>query len=121
MKHKKWSDKKIGKFVAKWQKRLRLQDWRVTVEYKRARDLSGEGRSAEIGYILNHKHAIITLADPLDIPADFEYNVKRSLIHELLHIHIKTFFDETADNNKMFYVEWEQVISILTDALLEDY
>lgn len=73
--------------LAYWQKKLRLQDWLVTVELCRMKTL--EDAQARNHYQRQHKMARIYIGDLTDyepfqrVHLDMEWN----LVHELLHLH----------------------------------
>jgi hypothetical protein len=116
MKRKRWKQKRIDRCIVKWQMRLRVWDWWVTGKYARSRIMSVSGRAAEIEFNLPHKSAMITLCDPRDVPKENNCDPELSIIHELLHLHMISFFDQHDARNADRLVAWEQAISILSDA-----
>ncbi len=79
-----------------WQKILRLQDWDVTAVIRRGREMKLEDAQAEVSWKSENKTAIVRLLDPLDYQNDiYEQDHERSLVHELLHLHMVMFATET--------------------------
>lgn len=69
---------------AEWQKRLRLQDWKVKVTFCRMRDMDDAyGHMDTRNYF---KEADIQIADPVD-RTDASPDIEQTLVHELVHIH----------------------------------
>lgn len=114
-----FTQEQAEKALAQWQQTLRLNDWEVWVKIVRARDMvmdpPGE---AEVTWLEEKKMAIIRLLDPIDFEPDTLYpqNHELNIIHELLHLHMVPF---SADDNTAASVAQEQMIHILSIALLE--
>lgn len=73
---------------AVWQKRLRLQDWDITVDFVPSGTLSGPATHADIVWKIHSKSARIRLVESADMLAnDPQYDQEDSLVHELLHLH----------------------------------
>lgn len=72
----------------KWQQRLRLQDWDVTVEIKRAREMSLDGKAGEVVMVLEQRRAWITLRDMTDVDPEeqADNDPEVTVVHELLHL-----------------------------------
>lgn len=70
-----------------WQKRLRLQDWNVRPEWKRANE-AGENL-AMIYPRIDHKSADMWVVRPEDFEEDRTYSRdwEHHIVHELLHLH----------------------------------
>lgn len=110
--------------LAYWQKRLRLQDWLITVEVCRMREI--DGSQARNHYQRVHKMARIYIGDETDYspiqkhPLDMEWN----LVHELLHLHFDALltFGELATANeelpRLVYQETEAAIDCIAFALV---
>jgi hypothetical protein len=99
----------IDACVAKWQRILRLQDWRIKVVVKRDRDLANVGAAgAEIYVCPPHRMATIHLLDPIDWPhatAISTLDQERFLVHELLHIFSDPFEPNDRDAREMKDIE----------------
>lgn len=71
-----------------WQKRLRLQDWDLTLEIVRKSKIT-TGEFAEVEWSRIYRNAEIKLLDPVDFEeADTarQKDMEDSLVHELLHL-----------------------------------
>jgi hypothetical protein len=98
-----------------WQKRLRLEDWKIEVKIVRIWDLE-QGTLGHIDWSTPHHTAIIKVLSPADyelppekIPADMEL----SIVHELVHLHLSVLpLNKTSRNAE------EQVVSMIADALV---
>jgi hypothetical protein len=103
---------------AYWQQILRLQDWTITVEIKRDRDMETSRNGGEIVTLPKHRRAWIYLLDPTDIRPEAlpENDMEKILIHELLHIYTEPF--GLPDDGPKNTVE-EQMINALAEALLK--
>lgn len=108
----------LEQLLEKWQRILRLQDWRIQVNYARVWDFARDGRIGEIGINLSCKIADISLLDPLDHenPA-FLYPVdtEATLVHELLHCHFAPF--DVYPDDPMDIAQ-EQAIECIATALI---
>lgn len=98
-----------------WQKRLRLEDWKIDVKIVRIWDLE-QGTLGHIDWSTVHHTALIKVLNPADyelppdkIPADMEL----SIVHELVHLHLSVLPLNKSSRN----VE-EQVVSMIADALI---
>lgn len=77
----------LNKLLAKWKKRLRLQDWNITIEYKPG-SIMGEGNIGETKLSPNNFFARIWIRDPKDIETWIPTleNVELTVVHELVHL-----------------------------------
>lgn len=107
--------------VALWQKRLRLQDWEVKAQFKRARDFVNLGAQAEISSSIEHKTACLSVLDPIDYdpankwPQDHEDDV----VHELVHLHLKVIDVELdRDLYDRLFTQREQVVSLIANSFI---
>lgn len=113
-----FNPEQLQKKLFEWQKRLRLQDWLITIEIVRERDFSMEGVLGEVHWVLEKKMAKIKIIDPIDYPPDsFEpQDMENTLVHELLHLHFAPFKYD-GDN----YVAEEQAIESIASGILTAY
>lgn len=104
--------------MSEWQKRLRLQDWRLKIRMSRARDMSFQPAAAEIRWDKFMKTATISITDPLDWDENMHgpRDIEQDIIHELIHL-LYLPFDDTKPNTPE-WVALEQSINMLTDALI---
>lgn len=101
----------LESLCAKWQKRLRLQDWNVKVEVVRFFDIPEKLGEAEIHN--QRKEAVIRIIGESDRREQRDTPVEHTLIHELLHLHFEPFWDQDK------YTEMEQAINLITGALYD--
>ena len=104
---------------AVWQQRLRLQDWDVSVEFKRLVDLERNTRAAECEYMWILKVAKISLVDPVDASHTSHWlkqvDQEKSLVHELLHLHFAPF---QAAKDSDAEADQELAIEMIAEALV---
>jgi hypothetical protein len=101
-----------------WQKRLRLQDWDVIVEFERQVSLSKPHRCAENEYMWSLKRSKISLIDPVDAAAPGWFrpiDPELSLVHELLHLHFAPFEEEAGSDKQ---ADQELAIEMIAEALV---
>jgi hypothetical protein len=98
-----------------WQRRLRLEDWKIDVKIVRVWELE-QGTLGHIDWSIPNKTATIKVLSPSDyelpkdkIPADIELSV----VHELVHLHLSVL-----PLNKSSRTAEEQVVSMIADALV---
>jgi hypothetical protein len=102
-----------------WQKRLNLQDWKVTVEMARTTDLRPK-TLGNIHWDLEKKTAVVHVLDPADyrmplheMLQDMEFTV----VHELIHLGFAPVLADLqrTDANRR---EEEHAVNHMADALL---
>ena len=102
--------------LKEWQEILRLQDWDVVVDIRRARDMSLGESVAEVHWKKEKKLAIIHLLDPMDYDnAYFPQDHEVSIVHELLHLHMVGF---VAEDDTLEDTAQEQAIDAISNALV---
>lgn len=102
------------KFLKKWQPRLRLEDWNITIRWATAKELSDADWDAKCTPDIPYKSAKILVADwehPKEKAQDFEVLV----VHELLHLPLTAF--ETAEGSLQEVAE-ENHVHILSTLLV---
>jgi hypothetical protein len=110
------TDTQVHDWLHLWQKRLRLEDWKIEVKIVRVWDLE----QVTLGHIdcsVPHRTATIKVMNPADyelpqdkIPADMEL----SIVHELVHLHLSALPLNKSSRNAE-----EQVVSMIADALVD--
>lgn len=99
-----------------WQKRLRLQDWRIELKLCRRADLPIDTGSAAgcCRWDLAERLAFVHLVEEADLRKfDAPYqDLERSLVHELLHV---VFAEAEQDQTG---TGWERGINTAAEALL---
>lgn len=107
---------------AKWQKRLRLQDWRIKIDvvrhYRMPDPVCESG--LEAAHMVKHRHdqsVEIWICHPDDLtPDNFSHvSLEQTIVHELLHIHLDLW---GPDPETPEYWEMERAINIISDALI---
>ena len=103
----------MARLLLKWQKRLRLLDWDLTLDY---RQIASPVRDTPIGSANmdpEHKSAVITIIDTSNWPFEPQPPIEETIIHELLHLHMVTF-----ESRKLAHeVNLEQAINCIAQAL----
>jgi hypothetical protein len=105
-----------------WQERLRLRDWRITVETKRHYDMPGcviesGNEAAHITFHHHNKTGEIKVTERTDIDPETPGipSVEQSIVHELLHIHLTDWEPEPSSTE---YWRMECAINLIADALV---
>jgi hypothetical protein len=106
----------LDKLCALWQKRLRLQDWRVTVRLVRKYELPD--CYAECVPHSRTKIAKIKIADPSDRDPEWvdETELEWSLVHELMHLYCSDYSPGDDED-----VEFETMLNLVSEALVTAY
>lgn len=103
-----------------WQKRLNLQDWKITVCMARTTDLRPK-TLGNIHWDLEHKSATIHVLDPADYkmaPKEMYADMEFTVVHELIHLGFAPVLAELqrSDANRR---EEEYAVNHMARALLE--
>ncbi len=111
------SQKQLEKALAKWQKILRLMDWKIDISIERGRYFSNQESQAEVEWYIQNKRAVIKILDPIDYEdALDEQDMELSLVHELLHLHLAPF--DTFESGSQEEIALEQCIEMISMALV---
>jgi hypothetical protein len=113
-------DEQLEERLRYWQKRLRLQDWRIEAVIVRGREI--EYNDALADYTIPIRQAYIKVADATDWapmlpqPLDMEWN----LVHELLHVvwALPTSSIDRGTEERLERWHMEQSIEATTHALI---
>src|SRR5882724_1694545 len=110
------SEGQVHDWLRLWQKRLRLEDWKIDVKIVRIWDLE-QGTLGHIDWSVPHKTAVIKVLNPADyelprdrVPADMEL----SIVHELVHLHLSALPLNKSSRNAE-----EQVVTMIANALVD--
>jgi len=107
------SEEELQALLVEWQERLRLQDWRLTVQFARYHEL-GEGKAGNIEWNIERRGARIKVLAEADVAPDgLIVNPEHVLVHELLHI-LWCHYDADGVENTLF----EQALNTTADALV---
>lgn len=122
------TDEQLKSLCELWQKRLRLQDWRIDVRLVDSGELPDEGGGVCLVHAENRTVVIkILRPNSYNQTSDFykafpdTFDVEKTLIHELLHIPLDGLFKEEDDTEEFQQIAQEQFIEQVTDALYEAY
>ena len=105
--------------LAYWQKRLKLQEWHVTVEMARTSDLKPK-TLGNIHWDTDKKTALIHVLDPADYHMPFRDMLKDmefTVVHELIHLELAPTLSTVARNEASRRTE-EYAVNHIADALL---
>lgn len=81
-KRKRHTNKQLERLCQKWQARMRLQDWDVSIRWAKQSEMMGPGVEGQCSAMAVNKCARIMLCE--DAEEDIEYLV----VHELGHLHL---------------------------------
>lgn len=113
------SQRKLNSIKLEWQRKLRLQDWRIKISFADAEFLKDVAGFEAVGACEAHpeprKAEIWILQDVGELPED-QQDIEETVLHELLHCHFEAF--RTAD--PMNQLQIEQIIEVMTEALLAE-
>ena len=104
---------KLNELTKRWQKRLRLQDWKIQAKFVSREDLPELIREGMVKMNFQRKEAAISIVEEQDRckgVAGNKLSTEEILVHELLHIHVPDSFDSVC--------EQEASINSLTSAFL---
>lgn len=92
--------------VEKWQKRLRLEQWRITVEYS---DEPDEAINGDVETWAKKLMAHIRISN-------WSKNPEETLVHEMLHILMSPICEFACPMESIGGIVEEQIVSTLTEA-----
>jgi hypothetical protein len=100
----------------RWQKILRLRDWRIYTEICRARDMP-ENVQGHNKIDLLKKKSVIAIIDEVDVHpgSAWPHDPEKTLVHELIHLHFES--GETLSGARFIAVE--QGVEILSEVLVD--
>lgn len=103
----------------RWQTKLGLSDWTLTVRLVRASEMNGENRVGECIHHLESKTALIRILEQVEHEAlvmphtEQKWDLDRILVHELIHLSFAPF--EIVEGPGQ--IAQEQAINALAKAL----
>jgi hypothetical protein len=98
-----------------WQRRLKLEDWHITVLVSRASELKPD-TLGNIHWDADTKSAVIRVMDAVDYKLSFDAvlkDVENTVVHELLHLELASLPHSEASRSTE-----ERAVSRITEALL---
>ncbi len=103
----------------KWQQILRLENWDIVLSIERAKNFADLDNQGEIEYRLELGAAAIRILHPDDWPDNTQwvYDMEKTLVHELLHLHFSFF--EPEDKKSLNYTLWERTIETLARIIVD--
>lgn len=107
----------LNKLLKKWQKILRLQGWNITVKWGTSYDMQERFGRTKYSRRELHAEVLILREEDFDPNHIMPYDAEETLVHELLHLHIASFQDESPENDIVFD-NCEQAINIIANALI---
>jgi hypothetical protein len=102
-----------------WQRRLNLEDWKISVEVARTSELKPR-TLGNIHWDTDKKTAVIHVLDPADyrLPfADMLKDIEFTVVHELIHLELAPVLAPLQRNDANRREE-EHAVNHMTDALL---
>lgn len=102
----------LQKLLSKWQRKLRLSDWDITISYGNYQDLGDLDSVGRTCFDTNNQIARVWILEPSLITNSSLSNIELTLIHELVHLVVDPAYDNTAQAFK------EQAIEKLAKAVL---
>lgn len=104
----------------RWQKRLNLEDWKISVEVARSSELKPR-TLGNIHWDTDKKTAVIHVLDPEDYKmpfADVLQDIEFTVVHELIHLELAPVLAPLQRNDANRREE-EHAVNHMTDALLQ--
>ena len=109
----------LGLLTESWQRRLRLQDWRISVRYATSRAEIND-TFAQTTTSLNLKEARVLICPPeLIDPGRLGCKcIETTLVHELIHLHSSPLEKNMAESDKLNNAALETMIECIAQALV---
>jgi hypothetical protein len=110
------AEKYLRERLAVWQRRLNLQDWKITVTMSRASELRRR-TMGNIHWDADQKTATIRVLNPSDYPIPFDAALRDTeftVVHELIHLELASMPRSEASRR-----EEEYAVNHIADALLQ--
>jgi hypothetical protein len=106
--------------LARWQKRLQLEDWKISVAVARASELKPK-TLGNIHWDTDKKTALIRILDPADYEMPLPEMLKDmefTVVHELIHLELASVLSPLSRNDASRREE-EHAVNHMADALLK--
>jgi len=103
-----------------WQKRLKLEDWHITVQTARATELRPQ-TVGNIHWAVDKKTAVIRVLDPVDYRLQGQAmleDIEFTVVHELIHLELVPLLSDV-QRNEANRREEEYTVNHMAEALLQ--
>ena len=104
-----------------WQKRLKLQDWDITLEMSHPSDLR-RGSLGNVHWDAEKKTAMIRVLDASDYQTPFSATLKDmefTVVHELTHLELSSLTRNFKSRSEESVSEEERAVNCLSDAMMQ--
>ena len=107
--------------LARWQERLKLQDWTITLVMSHPSDLR-RGTLGNVHWDADKKTAMIRVLDAADYGRPFRstlQDMEFTVVHELVHLELTSLTRNFKSRSEESFSEEEQAVNRMSDALLQ--
>jgi hypothetical protein len=112
------SEDQIKQWLEKWQKRLGLLDWKISICFRDAQDMNHYPAKARIQERIQHVDMRILSCEDRQ-KSDNQYNdVELDIVHELIHVRIWALERAISSDNETLEICTEQAIEWIAKALI---
>ena len=112
------TQEELEELCKQWTKILHLENWDIKLFICHEKDFTGHDNQGEIDYIMENGDASIKILHPDSYPnSPFEYDMEKTLVHELLHLHFAPFRPE--DESSLNFVLWERAIETMARIMVD--
>ncbi|MGH9659093.1 MAG: hypothetical protein ACRD96_11155 [Bryobacteraceae bacterium] len=109
------ADKYLRERLLDWQRRLKLDDWTISIVTSRRSELR-RGTLGNIRWDARNKTAVIRVVDPVEYQMPFQSALKDmefTIVHELIHLELSSLPRSEASRS-----DEEHAVNRIADALL---
>jgi len=107
--------------LTRWQERLKLQDWTITLVMSHPSDLR-RGTLGNVHWDADKKTAMIRVLDAADYGRPFRstlQDMEFTVVHELVHLELTSLTRNFKSRSEESFSEEEQAVNRMSDALLQ--
>jgi hypothetical protein len=107
--------------LTRWQERLKLQDWTITLVMSHPGDLR-RGTLGNVHWDADKKTAMIRVLDAADYGRPFRstlQDMEFTVVHELVHLELTSLTRNFKSRSEESFSEEEQAVNRMSDALLQ--
>jgi hypothetical protein len=111
----------LRKRLPVWQKRLKLQDWTITLEMSHPSDLR-RGSLGNVHWDVDTKTATIRVLDASDYQTSFSATLKDmefTIVHELTHLELSSLTRNFKSRSEESVSEEERAVNRLSEAMMQ--